>query len=96
MNSKLRHFKYYFVAALAVISISITAFEWLYDIPMKKCEAAKNWWSWRYRECSKPIYLPTLTGRPAGDKGQKAVDIDWHEKSAAPAAEPNAQADASQ
>lgn len=39
----------------------------MYEIPRKKCEAKGAWWSNEYRICRAPVYLPTITGRPAGD-----------------------------
>ena len=84
MKSNIGQLKYYFVGAIAVVSIAITAYEWLYDIPMKKCEQSGSWWSWKYRECTAPIYLPTLTGRPAKPGEKKTATIDWHGKGAPP------------
>lgn len=83
MKSRIGTLKYYFVGVLGVACLAITAFELLYGIPFRKCEAAKLWWSWKYRECAAPLYLPTLTGRPVTADGKKSVSVDWHEGQAA-------------
>ncbi len=52
MPSRIGHLKYYFIAAFFVLSAAITAYEWLYAIPQKKCEAAGNWWAPKWHTCA--------------------------------------------
>ena len=73
MKSKIPYLKYYFVAAFAVISAGITGFEWLYHIPMKKCEAAGNWWSWKYRQCARPMNIVDMPGMKKRAEVSKTV-----------------------
>jgi|GEM_PF-4205725 len=55
-----------------------------YEMPRRKCEAEGMWWSNKYRSCSAPIYLPTLTGRKAGE-AQKVI---WPSEDAAQVSRP--------
>ncbi|GGZ34661.1 hypothetical protein [Asticcacaulis endophyticus] len=58
------------IAAL-IVFVFATGGVWvytaLYEMPRKKCEAAGAWWSNQYRICRAPVYLPTITGRAAGE-----------------------------
>ncbi len=63
MPSNFKTFKYAFLGTLLFVVTLITAYQFLYGIPQKKCEAAGNWWSFRYRECAHPIALEDITGR---------------------------------
>jgi hypothetical protein len=74
MPSNIRYLKYVFLGVLAALCIGIVAYDVLYGIPKKKCDDAHNWWSWQDRKCYAPVYLPTLTGRKAGEPST----IDWH------------------
>lgn len=76
MPSQIGKLKYVFVITLAICCSLILGWQFLYQIPQKKCEAAGKWFSMRYRECATPIDLPTLTGRK---KGEPAT-IDYHDK----------------
>lgn len=57
-----------------------------YEMPRRKCEAEGMWWSNKYRSCSAPIYLPTLTGRTEGEP-QKII---WPSEDAARVSKPAA------
>ncbi len=74
MPSNIRYLKYVFLGLFTVCCIAIVSFDLLYGMPRKKCLEAQGWWSWKYRTCATPVYLPTLTGRK---EGQPAT-IDWH------------------
>ncbi len=79
MPSKIRYLKYLFLGLL-LFGVTLSAgYDLLYGGPMKKCDAAKGWWSWKDRRCYSPIYLPTLTHRKPGEPST----IDWHDKKAA-------------
>lgn len=45
------------------ISAGLVAYEYLYVIPAKKCEAASLWWDQRDRECLTPMPIWKITGR---------------------------------
>jgi hypothetical protein len=75
MKSQIGKLKYVFIALLAIGCGLISGWQYLYQIPAKKCDAAGGWFSYRYRQCAQPIALPTLTGRKAGE----APVIDYHD-----------------
>ncbi|MFN3228867.1 MAG: hypothetical protein ACK41P_03345 [Asticcacaulis sp.] len=39
----------------------------LYQWPKQECESKGGWYTFKYRKCAYPVYLPTLTGRKAGE-----------------------------
>ncbi|MDI7775425.1 hypothetical protein [Asticcacaulis sp. EMRT-3] len=78
MKSQIGKLKYVFIILLGLTSAAITAWTLLYQIPQKKCDAAGGWFSYRYRNCETPIYLPTLTGRKPGAP-ETSVTIDFHD-----------------
>jgi hypothetical protein len=63
MPSNFNTFKYAFLGTVLFAVTLITAYQFLYGIPQKKCEAAGDWWSFRYRQCAHPLRLEDLTGR---------------------------------
>jgi len=86
MPSNFNTFKYALLGTLLFAVTVITAYQLLYAVPQKKCEAAGNWWSFRYRECAHPVPIVDLTGRhhtPANGTAQASA-------SAAPAASASA------
>ena len=52
------------VFGLAVIGIFALQDYWV--APGKRCEAAGKWYDMETRICATPIYIPDITGRPAG------------------------------
>ena len=60
------------------------AVSWGYQVfwvwPQRKCESQGYWWDGSTRTCAAPIYIPNLTGRPAGMSREE-----WSEKQAAKA-----------
>ncbi|EGF92503.1 hypothetical protein ABI_09400 [Asticcacaulis biprosthecium C19] len=69
MKSKITTLKYYFVGLFAVLSLAVTVWQLMYEIPRKQCEDAGNWWSYKYRQCAQPMRIYDLTGRkPAAEK----------------------------
>ncbi len=70
MPSNFNKFKYAFLGTVLLIVTVLAAYQFLYAVPQKKCEAAGNWWSFRYRTCAHPIPIYDITGRryqrPAG------------------------------
>ena len=49
---------------LSVAGVFVLQTYWL--DPGKRCEAAGSWYDVESRTCAKPIYIPDITGRPAG------------------------------
>ena len=73
MPSNFNTFKYAFLGTARLLATVLAAYQFLYAVPQKKCEAAHDWWSFRYRHCYVPIPIVDLTGR--------------HKPAAAPAAQ---------
>jgi hypothetical protein len=74
MPSNIGYLKYFFLGLLFVLCATTVGYDVLYGIPKKKCDDAHNWWSWSDRKCYTPLYLPTITHRPA----DPTATIDWH------------------
>ena len=65
MKSYIPYIKYLFLGLLLIGSTSVTAYEFLYNKPKKKCEAAASWWSEKDWKCYAPVSITTFTGRNA-------------------------------
>ena len=63
MPSNFNKFKYALLGTILLAVTVITAYQLLYAIPEKKCDAAHAWWSFRYRQCYVPTPIVDLTGR---------------------------------
>ncbi len=67
MPSNFNTFKYAFLGTVLFVVTVIFAYQFLYAIPQKKCEAAGSWWSFRYRECARPMKIVDFPGmKPKG------------------------------
>ena len=82
MPSHFNTFKYAFLGTALLIATVLAAYQLLYAIPQKKCEAAGSWWSFRYRECAHPIPIVDITGK----RPQKTAGATPAAASASPAA----------
>jgi hypothetical protein len=69
MPSNFNTFKYAFLGTLLFVATILAAYQLLYAIPQKKCEAAGDWWSFRYRQCAQPMRIVDLTGRHKPSSG---------------------------
>ncbi len=85
MPSTFNKFKYAFLGSLLLIVTVLAAYQFLYAVPQKKCEAAGDWWSFRYRECAHPMRIVDITGRHKQAAGATAAAA-----SASPAASASA------
>ena len=90
MPSTFNKFKYAFLGTVLLIVTGLAAYQFLYAVPQKKCEAAGDWWSFRYRECAHPMRLVDITGR----HGPKATVAASASASPAAATAPTASASA--
>lgn len=52
----------------------LTLFNQLWIAPERDCEESGRWWYPQERQCLTPIYLPDITGRPAGVTREQASD----------------------
>jgi hypothetical protein len=62
MPSRFNSFKYAFLGTVLAVVTLLAAYQLFYAIPQKKCEAAGDWWSFRYRECAHPMRIVDLPG----------------------------------
>ncbi len=62
----MRRLSILFFGLFAVLAGGAFAFQNFYVAPADKCEQSGRWWYAEGRECVQPIYLPDITGRPAG------------------------------
>ncbi len=66
MTSFIDRLKIFFLGVFAVSCALVWGYQLLWVAPAKKCESHGRWWDPSSRVCATPIYLPNLTGRPAG------------------------------
>ncbi|MDO9472028.1 MAG: hypothetical protein Q7J28_03160 [Caulobacter sp.] len=78
MNSTIDRLKIIFIGIFLVSGVALWAFQILYVMPAKKCEAGGQWWDRGRRVCAQPIYIPDMTGRPEGVSRKE-----WSERKAA-------------
>lgn len=78
MNPTINRLKLVFLGLFALGAAGIWAYQILYVIPAQKCDRQGGWWDRESRLCAAPIYIPSLTGRPAGVSRK-----DWSEQQAA-------------
>ena len=78
MNPTIDRLKLIFLGVFAVMCAGLWAYQIFYVWPAKRCDADGMWWDRATRICAQPIYIPSLTGRPAGMSRKE-----WSEKQAA-------------
>jgi type II secretory pathway component PulL len=78
MNPVIRRAMIIFFGAFLAISALTLAYQWLWLNPANRCEETKAWWDPATRVCAQPIYVPDVTGRPAGVSRRE-----WSERQAA-------------
>ncbi len=62
----MRRLSILFFGIFAVLVAGTLVFQRFYVAPAEKCEGQGRWWWAEERTCLTPIYLPDITGRPAG------------------------------
>jgi len=77
----MRRLSILFFGVFAVLVGGAVAFQTFYVAPADACTNSGRWWYEEGRECVQPIYLPDITGRPAGvtraeasDAGQRSIE----------------------
>lgn len=78
MNRTIDRLKIVFLIIFAVACAALWAYQLLYVLPAKKCDAQQMWWDASRRICAQPLYIPSITGRPEGMSRKE-----WSEKQAA-------------
>jgi uncharacterized membrane protein len=66
MNASINRLKIIFMGIFAVAVVAIWTYQLLWVWPSKDCAKAGGWWDGGQRVCATPIFIPSLTGRPAG------------------------------
>lgn len=61
MNRTIDRLRIVFLVVFAVACAGVWAYQILYVWPAKKCEQRGRWWSNKFRECDRVIYLPEYT-----------------------------------
>lgn len=62
----MRRLSILFIGMFAVLAAGAFAYQRFYVAPEDACTQSGRWWYEEGRECVQPIYLPDITGRPAG------------------------------
>jgi hypothetical protein len=70
----MRRLSILFLGIFAVLVAGALAFQRFYVAPAEACANSGRWWYEEGRECVQPIYLPDITGRPAGVTRAQASD----------------------
>ncbi|WGM32872.1 hypothetical protein [Brevundimonas sp. NIBR11] len=70
----MRRLSILFGALFAVLALGAVAYQRFYVAPEDACTRSGRWWYEEGRECVQPIYLPDITGRPAGVTRAQASD----------------------
>lgn len=66
MNASINRLKIIFMGIFAAAVVGIWTYELLWVWPSKDCAKAGGWWDGGKRICAAPVFIPSLTGRPAG------------------------------
>lgn len=66
MNNAITRLKWIFLGVFAFGVVAVWAYHIIWAWPAKKCEGEGRWWEGKTLTCVTPIYLPDITGRPAG------------------------------
>lgn len=62
----IRRLSIMFFGAFAVLVVGIFVFQRYWMDPGDRCTAKGYWYDLETRICAQPIYIPDITGRPAG------------------------------
>lgn len=78
MNPTIDRLKIFFLVVFAIGAAAIWGYQIFYVWPAQKCDERAGWWDFKGRICATPIYIPSITGRPAGMSRKE-----WSERQAA-------------
>jgi hypothetical protein len=78
MNRTIDRLKIIFLGIFILGAVASWGYQALWVWPARNCEANGNWWDPSARTCAHPIYIPDITGRPAGMTREE-----WSKKKAA-------------
>lgn len=78
MNPTINRLKIVFLIIFAIGCAALWAYQIFWVWPAKRCDENGAWWDPKTRICAQPIYIPEITGRPAGMSRKE-----WSEKQAA-------------
>ena len=80
MNPFIDRLKIIFVGLFFIGAVAAWGYQFFWVRPAKICESQQRWWDGSTRTCATPIYIPDITGRPAGVSRE-----DWSKQQAAKA-----------
>ncbi|HRD47392.1 MAG TPA: hypothetical protein PLF78_13015, partial [Caulobacter sp.] len=66
MNSTIDRLKLIFLGIFALGCAGVWAYQILWAMPAKRCEANGQWWDGERRICAQPLMISSITGRPVG------------------------------
>ncbi len=66
MTNTITRLKWIFLGVFAVGVVAVWGYHIFWAWPAKKCAQQERWWDGATRTCATPLYIPALTGRPAG------------------------------
>jgi hypothetical protein len=66
MTNTITRLKWIFIGVFAVAVVVVWTYQILWAWPAKTCAQQARWWDAATRTCATPLYIPALTGRPAG------------------------------
>lgn len=73
MNRLIRSTMLAFLGVFVLGAAAVGFYQVYAVIPAKRCEAGGGWWEPKSRVCASPLYLPNITGRPAGVSAAQAA-----------------------
>ena len=63
-----------FLGVFGVMLAGIFVLQTVWVSPGERCEARGGWYDIETRDCGTPVYVPDITGRPAGVSRAEASD----------------------
>ena len=73
MNPFIDRLKLLFLGLFFIATVAVWYFQLFWVLPARKCESHGGWWDHQTHICATPLYLPNLTGRPAGTLSPAAL-----------------------
>ena len=80
MNQTIDRLKLFFLGLFFIGAAASWGYQVYWVWPKRACEERGAWWDPETRICAAPLYIPDITGRPAGMSRKE-----WSEKKAAEA-----------
>jgi hypothetical protein len=62
----MKRLSFLFLVVFGVAMVGVFVFQRYWADPGERCEARGDWYDISTRTCARPVYIPDITGRPAG------------------------------